>query len=75
MYADIMFVNSKSYFIAVFVPLGYVEVKKLKSKSNEDISSAVVSCISYLRKKGFVISVLRSDGESAIGSEFMRGRL
>ena len=75
MYADIMFVNGKSYLIAVFAPLGYVEVKKLKSKGNKDVLSAVLTCVSYLRKKGFVISVMRSDGESAIDSDFMRAHL
>ena len=72
LYVDIMFVNGRAYLIGVFKTLDYVEVKKLRDKSNKELERALKVILRYVQRKGFEVTVIRSDGESAIESEYLR---
>jgi len=72
LYVDIMFVNGRAYLIGVFKPLDYVEVKKLRDKSKKELEKALKTILQYVQRKGFEVTVIRSDGESAIESEYLR---
>jgi len=70
-----MFVNGYTYLIAVFEPSEYVEIKRIKSKDSNEVVKAIEKCLNFMKKKGFIIKLLRCDGESAIESAYTREKL
>jgi hypothetical protein len=72
---DLMFINNDVYVVGVTTPIDYTSVKKVKSKSNNELWRAIQRIKMPVERAGLKVAVLRCDGESAINSEYMEEKL
>jgi len=72
---DLMFINNDVYVVGVVTPIDYTSVKKVKSKSNNELWRAIQRIKMPVERAGLKVAVLRCDGESAINSDYMEEKL
>jgi hypothetical protein len=71
MHIDLMFVNSITYLITVYMPLEYVVVvNKVPKKDEQTLWNSLLSHINHIKKHGFNISMISVDGESAMSTQW-----
>jgi len=75
MLVDIMYVNSSIYLLSIFMPSGYTDIKKLKARSHSELLRAIKGGMEFMVKAGFNITLIRSDGESAVDSDGLKDKL
>jgi len=74
-YMDIMFVNKLPYLIVVYDPSNYVIVRRLLGRDHINMLDQIKNATTFMKKKGFIITMIRNDGESAIDSDWLKERL
>ena len=72
---DLMFVEDLKYLIAVFTPLDYTAVKRLRSKGKYELWSGINRCRAYVERAGMKVYSAHCDGESAIASNYIEGKM
>ena len=74
-YIDIMFVNNNLYLVCLYNPSEYLEVRKLKGKSEDELALALNKSLNFMERSGFNIRTIRCDGETGIESESLRSKI
>ena len=65
-HTDIMFVNKKPFLVTLFTETEYTMITRIKSRNTKDVIPALIRHVLEMRKQGFKVEVIRSDGEGAI---------
>jgi len=64
--ADIMYCENTPFFIAIADPLGLVYCVDIANKGHSELSRAIGIVCNQFRRRGFIITEMRFDSESAI---------
>jgi len=72
---DLMFVEDLKYLIAVYFPLDYTALKRLRSKGKYELWSGINRCRAYVERAGMKVHTARCDGESAIASSYIQEKM
>lgn len=66
---DIMFINKKPFLASVFNDTEYTMLTRLKSRNATEVMKALRKQFYEMKKQGYNIRVLRTDGESGISKD------
>ena len=74
LHSDLMDVNGIWYLISVMDPAEYVQISRLRSKSDWDIWTSLQQQLKFPEKFGLRIATVRVDGESGMASEWFQAK-
>ena len=72
---DLMFVNDRPYLLGLMDPIPYALIRKLSSKSSNEIWRGLRRYLTKLLSRGFAIPLVRCDGEGGVDTEFIAEQL
>ena len=75
LHVDLMYVNGLAFFISIMEPVEYVQITKLKAKTDWDIWRVLESHMNLAQRHGLEITLVRVDDESSMDSDFFRAKL
>jgi hypothetical protein len=75
LHVDLMYVNGLAFLVSIMEPVEYVQITKLKAKTDWDLWRVLESHINLAQRHELEITLIRVDDESSMDSDFFRAKL